>query len=279
MKRIELNKSLFLTTVVTAAVLSSYMLSVASEVQSLFVLLSISLVTFFFRMDKALFMSLFASMFVASFSYELSSDLDNIPINSQEILVAHLVLDENNKVAELYQSIEQLEVDLLSVQTPIAFVDDPSFSNSTRNMPHVQRTICNDSMMIMVYSKNALTNLDTLCYNNAIAIAGDVVQSGKTTGIKVLSSYLSDKVYDNENYEELNRYINHHCTDKPFLSLGVSNLDNINLRPNSSNIGRSKRTPSSFIPTFPISHSEKLRCIQVNSMKNGMGVIARYQVI
>ena len=45
----------------------------------------------------------------------------------QEIKVAHLVLNENNQVADLYQSIEHLEVDLLSVQTPVGLVDDPSF--------------------------------------------------------------------------------------------------------------------------------------------------------
>ena len=92
-----------------------------------------------------------------------------------------------------------------------------------RNMPFIQRTICNDSMM-MVYSKNALTNLDTLCYNNAIAIVGDFVQGDNNNGIKVLSSLLIGDMQNMAKYDELNSYINRHCVDQPFLRLAYLTL-------------------------------------------------------
>lgn len=210
------------------------------------------------------------------------------PTDDVEIRIAHLVLEDEERIAEFSQAFKSLDANFLSIQTPIEpTLEEKLTEQLTAKMPYWKKTICNNNLAMFVFSKYELRNLDTLYYmgNNTVSLVGSMFIDSMHKEI----SFLSTRVpvgggmhkETKQHLAKLSKYINTNCQDKPFLTLSGTRL--ASWTPQVKEFKTTHRLNDSEIDLGltardeHIFYSKDLVCTSFDEIFNGNGVVATYQ--
>lgn len=212
----------------------------------------------------------------------------SIPIDDVEIRIAHLVLEDEQTIADFSQAFKSLDANFLSIQTPIEPTLEQKLTKQlSTKMPYWKKTICDNNLALFVFSKYELRDLDTLHYvgNNTVSLVGSMFIDSMHKEI----SFLSTRVPVDEgiwketekHLAKLSTYINTNCQDKPFLTLSGTRL--ASWTPEVQEFKTTHRLNDSeidlgLVPRDEhIFYSKDLVCTSFDEIFDGNGVVATYQ--
>ncbi|BDS14063.1 hypothetical protein [Aureispira anguillae] len=262
----------------------------AHAISIMLLFLGVGFMGLVFRNNLVIFSNFLACIVLCSFIKEsLTQEFTySTPTDDIQIRVAHLVLDNEDEIANFDQSFKGLEANFLSIQTPI----EPSLEETltkrlSAQMPYWKKIICNNDLAMFVFSKYKLQNIDTLYYsgNNTVSLVGTMFIDSVHEEISFLNTRVPiDKGMRRQTEQhlaKLSNYINTNFQDKPLLTFSGTQLTswtpelqefkNVH-RLNDSEIDLQLATRDEHI-----FYSKDLVCTAFDKFFDGNGVIATYQ--
>lgn len=255
----------------------------------MFAFLGVGFVGFVFRNNWLIFSNFLACIVLCSFIKESSTQqLSNgSPIEDVQIRVAHFVLENEQEVERFGDSFSDLNANFVSIQTPVeSAVAQKLTKKLSHKMPYSRKTVCNNGIKLLVFSKYELRDFGTLYYqgNNTVSLVGSMFIDSLHKEISFLSTRLPvDKEFRKETEQhlaELSRYIDQNSQNKPLLTLSsmrltswspaVQDLSNTNELNDEVNVDFSNQEEHIF-------YSKDLLCIGFDKVLGGNGVIGTYQ--
>ena len=136
---------------------------------------------------------------------------------------------------------------------------------------------------MIVLSKAEIKELDTLCFDNAISIAGVVHPNGFEDDVAFISTHLPNSLpHTEEQLSLLSSYIQEHYTDRPFLTLSGSSVETwmpeIKHFKNAHSLYDSRTDIPMTSPDKHIFYSSSLECTSFKSISEDKGILATYKL-
>ncbi len=253
--------------------------------------LSIGFVGFVLRNGSIILINFLACIALCSFLKEANSQqLAHFnSIDDTKISVAHLVLDDEESIAELEREFKNLDVDFLSIQTPIQPTLEKQLTKElSKQLPYWEKTVCNNSLTMFVFSAYELHDLDTLYYNdNTVSLVGTMFIDSLDHEISFLSTHVPVgnelQAETRSHLARLSSYIKNNCKNKPLLTLSGAKLASwtpeVRAFKNAHRLSNSHKAVgfSSNKRDEHIFYSKDLMCTEFSEIFEGNGVIATYQ--
>ncbi len=252
------------------------------------VLMGIGFLALALRKDKTILVSFAACILLCSHlksSQKSTFSYCSPKQESTQLRVATFTLDQATEITAFGTQIKQVEADLIAVQVPVNAVDGQWLKEQMhKTFPYYQKTVCGDSLVMIVLSKAVIKELDTLCFDDAISIAGVIQPIGFAKEVAFISTHLSDKLPRTEaQLGRLSSYIQEHYAEgKPFLTLNGTALNTwlpeIKDFKNVHSLYDSRTDINFSTPDKHIFYSSSLECTSFNNIFDGIGIMATYQL-
>lgn len=252
------------------------------------ILMGIGFLALVLRKDKTILVSFTACILLCSHlksSQKSTFSYCSPTQESTQLRVATFTLNEATEITAFGSQIQEVEADLIAVQVPVQAVDGQWLKKQMhQTFPYYQKTVCGDSLAMIVLSKAVIKELDTLCFDDAISIAGIIQPIGFAKEVAFISTHLSDKLPHTEaQLGRLSNYIQEHYAEgKPFLTLNGTTLNawlpEIKDFKNVHSLYDSRTDIDFSTPDKHIFYSSSLECTSFKSVFDGIGVVATYQL-
>lgn len=261
----------------------------AYAVQMMFTLLVMGILGFIIRNNTMILTNFLACIVLCSFlkTAHNESFTYSIPTDDVAIKVAHFVLDDEQSIANFERDIQKLNVDFLSIQTPIQPTIEATLTEELKtDLPYWQKVVCNNDITMLVFSAYELRNIDTLCNDNdnTVSLAGTMFIDSMHKEISFLSTRVpiggEMHVGAKRQLASLSTYINANYQNKPLLTLSGSKLvawsSEVQAFKTAHRLNDS-RMDIGFSDNEHIFYSKDLVCTNFNEVFNGDGIMATYQ--
>ncbi len=281
--------SCFITVAVVLPVDNSILrLFSANAIPVLFIFLALGVVGFVVRNDAMVLINSLACMAICMHVKDTSNTVFSYHTKTSDSLsvsVAHFVVEGGGDMEDLRTYLLDSKADLVSIQVPVEKVSEELFlSDFKGGFSHQHKTICGDSLAIVVLASNRIANLDTLCYDNTISLVGSIFVPRLKKDIAFLSTHVpssTSKIAEKQ-LAMLSSYIQDNLSQKPLLALSGSELSS--WMPELKSFRRVNSLHDSRIDINwsgsdkHVFYSEDLVCTSFKTICNGTGVLATYQL-
>jgi len=257
-----------------------------NAVTILFSILAIAAIAYCLRQNFILLVSSIASIVICIFLKDPAHSTFNYAqtADDTQLTIAHLLLDNDSSLANIERNLSSVDADLISIQIPVQFVaQQPLLANTQKDFPFCKQTICGDSLAIVLLSRTAIYNVDTLCYANTISVAATIKKVGLPKEVSFISTHVPayhQLEKTREQLTQLSSYIKKYYSNHPFLTLSGSQL--ASWMPEIKNFKtvnalNDSRIDVAYEPNKHIFYSADLVCTSFQHILDGQGVLATYQ--
>lgn len=258
----------------------------ANAISVIFIFLAIGFGAFIFRNNLLLLTSFSACISLSM--YLKNAQNTNFayaqPTQKSQINIASFVLNNAQSIIAFSENFSTLNTDLISIQVPVKLIkSDWIIQKTKKEFPFYKKTICGDSLAVLIFSTSKIYDLDTLCFDNAITIAGAIKIKGIEEKVAFISTHVPNQIIQTQKQLALlSQYIQTNYNDKPFLAMSGTEIKSWMPEIQKFKTRNSLKDSSIEIDLYNINkhifYSDNLVCTHFSSTDNGNGVIASYQL-
>ena len=261
----------------------------AYAVQIMFSFLIVGVLGFILRNNTMILSNFLACIVLCSFLKTAHNEAFtySIPTDDVAIKVAHFVLENEESITNFERDVQKLDVDLLSIQTPIKPTLETKLTKELQEaLPYSQKVVCNNNITMFVFSAYELRNIDTLCNDNdnTLSLAGTIFIDSMHKEISFLSTRVpvggEMHMGAKKQLASLSTYISANYKNKPFLALSGSKLvtwsSEVQAFKTAHRLNDS-RMDIGFSDNEHIFYSKDLVCTNFHEVFDGDGIMATYQ--
>lgn len=259
----------------------------AYSVGILFGLVATGFVALALRKDRIILASFASCILLCAHMKEAQHSTFAYATTNQEtpqLSVASFSLETPSEIDLLSLNIINTKADLITIQVPAQSIQGEWLKAQTnKKFPYYQKTICGQSLAMIVLSKSEIKELDTLCFDNAISIAGLIQPEGFVDEVAFISTHLpNNQPHTEQQLSLLSSYIKEHYTNKPFLTLSGTSIETWMPEMKHFKAAHSlydSRTDISLIsPDKHIFYSSSLECTSFKNILEEKGILATYKL-
>lgn len=239
------------------------------------------------RKDKIILTSFASCILLCAHMKEAQHSTFAYATTNQEtpqLSVASFSLETPAAINLLNLNILDTKADLITIQVPAQSIQGEWLKAQTnKKFPYYQKTICGDSLAMIILSKAQIKELDTLCFDNAISIAGVIHPEGFVDDVAFISTHLpNSQLHTEQQLSLLSSYIDEHYANKPFLTLSGTSVETWMPEMRHFKTAHSlydSRTDISFTsPDKHIFYSSSLECTSFKNVLDEKGILATYKL-